>query len=289
MSIKTLGVIGAGTMGSGVAEVAALAHFEVLLHDICADTLKATMECIKEGLRQGVAEERFSAVEATEALACIHPRRDFDALQDADFIIEAVVERLEVKQGILKRLDQIVAPHVVLATTTSSLSVSAIASAIATPESVVGMHFFNPPPAFALVEIVRGELTSDEAVKTAYDLAISLQKVPIICNDTPGFLVNRISRAFFGEALRLFGEGIASVAEIDRIVRREGGFKSGPFEQLDFVGIDVDHTITVSLYERFRHDARFAPHPIQRKMVASGTLGRKTKKGFYTYKQGNAG
>jgi 3-hydroxybutyryl-CoA dehydrogenase len=284
LNIKTIGVIGAGTMGSGVAEVAATARFNVLLHDICAETLKATMECIKEDLRQGVTDGRLSTIEATEALARIHPRRDFDALQDADFVIEAAVEKLDVKQDILSKLDQIVAPHVILATTTSSLSVGAIASAIETPESVVGMHFINPPHAYALVEIVHGELTSDEAIKTAYDLAISLQKVPIICTDTPGFLVNRISRPFFGEALLLFDEGVASVAEIDRIVKLEGRFKTGPFERLDFIGIDVDYALTVSLYERFRRDPRFAPHPIQRKMAGSGTVGRKSRKGFYIYK-----
>ncbi len=271
-------------MGSGVAEVAATARFDVLLHDICPETLKATMECIKEDLRQGVADGRLTTIEATGALACIHPRRDFGALQDADFVIEAAVEKLEVKQDILRKLDQIVAPHVILATTTSSLSVGAIASAIETPDSVVGMHFFNPPHAYALVEIVRGELTSEEAVKTAYDLAISLQKIPIICTDTPGFVVNRIARPFFGEALRLFGEGVASVADIDRIVKLEGGFKAGPFEQLDFIGIDVDYDLTVSLYERFRRTPRFAPHAIQRKMATTGTVGRKSKKGFYTYR-----
>jgi 3-hydroxybutyryl-CoA dehydrogenase len=288
LTIKTIGVIGAGTMGNGVAALAAVSSFDVLLHDICPETLKATMHTIKGDFRQRVAEGRLSTIEATEALARIHPRHDFDDLQDADFVIEAAVEKLDVKQGILKRLDQIVAPHVILATSTSSLSITAIASATDTPESVVGMHFVNLPLGNALVEIVRGKLTSDNAVKTAYDLVINFQKIPILCNDTPGFIVNRIMRLFFGEALRLFDEGSATVAEIDRIVRLEGGFPMGPFELLDSIGIDTDIEVTAILYERFKRDARFAPHPFQQKMTESGTVGKKTTRGFYTYKSKSA-
>ncbi len=203
---------------------------------------------------------------------------------NADFIIEAVAEDLNVKKEIFKKLDAIVAPEAILTSNTSSLSISAIASLTKTPESVVGMHFFNPPALMKLVEVVRGRQTSDETTKTACDLALRMKKIPVVCKDTPGFIVNRVARPFYGEALRLLAEGVATVEEIDMIVKMEGGFKMGPFELMDLIGIDVNYAVTKSVYEQFFHEPRFRPHPIQRQMVEAGTLGRKTKKGFYTYK-----
>jgi 3-hydroxybutyryl-CoA dehydrogenase len=282
--IKTIGILGAGTMGGGIAQVAALSGFDVILHDISAEVLKSAMERIKADFRHSTDKGRLSATEATEALSAIHPRRNFGDMGNADFIIEAAIEDLNAKKEIFKELDAIVAPDVVLSTNTSSLSITAIASLTKTPESVVGMHFFNPPPLMKLVEVVRGKQTSDETAKTAYDLAMKMNKVPVLCKDTPGFIVNRIARPFYGEALRLLGEGVASVETIDKIVKLEGGFKMGPFELMDLIGIDVNHAVTKSVYEQFFHEPRFRPHPIQRQMVEAGTLGRKTKKGFYTYK-----
>jgi 3-hydroxybutyryl-CoA dehydrogenase len=283
MIIRTIGVIGAGTMGGGIAEVVALAHLDVVLHDVSAAMLKEAMERIKEAFRSGVRKGKITTTEATEALSCIHPRRNFQDVRDADFIIEAAAESLPVKQEIFRKLDAIVAPDAVLATNTSSLSVTAIAAATKTPESVVGMHFFNPPPVMRLVEVARGKQTSAEAIKTTCDLAVTLNKVPIVCRDSPGFIVNRIARPFYGEALRMLGEGVAPVGEIDRIIRLEGGFKMGPFELMDLIGIDVNYAVTNSLYEQFKREPRFQPHPIQRKMVEAGTLGRKTRRGFYPY------
>jgi 3-hydroxybutyryl-CoA dehydrogenase len=282
--IKTIGIVGAGTMGGGIAQVAALSGFEVILHDVSADVLKSAMERIKLDFRQSVDKGRLSATEATEALSAIHPRRNFGDMGNADFIIEAAFEDLNVKKEIFKKVDTIVAPDVILATNTSSLSITAIASLTKTPESVVGMHFFNPPVLMKLVEVVRGKQTSDVTAKTTYDLAVKMDKVPVLCKDTPGFIVNRVARPFYGEALRLLGEGVATVEEIDRIMKLEGGFKMGPFELMDLIGIDVNYAVTKSVYEQFFHEPRFRPHPIQRQMVEAGTLGRKTKKGFYTYK-----
>ena len=282
--IKTIGILGAGTMGGGIAQVAALSGFDVILHDISSDVLRSAMERIKADFRHNVERGRLSATEATEALSAIHPRRNFGDMGNADFIIEAAVEDLNVKKEIFKKLDAIVAPDVILATNTSSLSVTAIASLTKTPESVVGMHFFNPPTLMKLVEIVRGKQTSDDAAKMTYDLAMKMDKVPVRCKDTPGFIVNRVARPFYGEALRLLGEGVATVEEIDRIMKMEGGFKMGPFELMDLIGVDVNYAVTKSVYEQFFHEPRFRPHTIQRQMVEAGTLGRKTKKGFYTYK-----
>jgi 3-hydroxybutyryl-CoA dehydrogenase len=193
------------------------------------------------------------------------------------------VEDLDVKREIFRKLDQIAPPDGILATNTSSLSITSIASMTSTPESVIGMHFFNPPTAMRLIEIVRGRQTSEATVDRIREFALALKKTPVVCSDTPGFIVNRVARPFYGEALRLLGEGVAPVEEIDRIVRESGGFKMGPFELMDLIGIDVNYAVTRSVYEQFFHEPRFRPHPLQRQMVEAGTLGRKTKKGFYTY------
>ncbi len=282
--IKTIAIVGSGTMGTGIAQAAALAHFDVLLNDLSAEILKSGMEHIKEDLRKGVGRGQHTATEATEALSRIHPRKGFNDLSEADLVIEAAVEILEVKKEIFKKLDDIVAPEAILATNTSSLSVTAIASLTKTPESVVGMHFFNPAPQMKLVEIVRGAQTSHETVRLVSSVVTKMKKSPVVCRDTPGFIVNRVARPFYGEALRLLGDQVASVEEIDRIVRMAGGFKMGPFELMDLIGIDVNLAVTQSIFEQFYQEPRYRPHPIQRQMVQAGTLGKKTKKGFYTYK-----
>lgn len=280
---RTVGIIGAGTMGGGIAQVAALAGFDVLLHDVSGDALKASMERIKGDLRKSVQTGRATASDATGALTRIRPRREFNDLGAADVVIEAAVEDLEVKKEIFRALDQIVAPRAILATNTSSLSITSIGSLTKTPESVVGMHFFNPPAQMKLVEIVRGSQTSDETVRTVHEMALAMGKTPVFCSDTPGFIVNRVARPFYGEALRLLGEGTATAEEIDRIARLSGGFRMGPFELMDMIGIDVNYAVTKSVYEQFFQEPRFRPHPIQRRMVEAGTLGRKTGQGFYRY------
>jgi len=282
-TIRSVGVVGAGTMGSGIAQAAALANFDVLLYDSSPEVLKGVLDRIKADFRSAVERGRVDATDATGALSRIEVTRNIGEVGSTAFIIEAAVEDLAVKREIFKKLDNIVLPDAILATNTSSLSVTSIAALTKMPESVLGMHFFNPPTVMKLVEIVRGAATSDDAVKVATDLAVRMNKTPVVCRDTPGFVVNRVARPFYGEALRLLGEGVAPVEEIDRIVRLEGGFKMGPFELMDLIGIDVNYAVTLSVYEQFFHDSRFRPHPIQRRMVEGGTLGRKTKKGFYTY------
>lgn len=282
--IKTIGIIGAGTMGGGIAQVAALAGLEVILHDVSEEVLTSAMDRTGEDLRRNVEKGRLDSVQATETLSRIHPRKSFDDMATADFVIEAAIEDLRAKQEIFKKLNATVRPDVILATNTSSLSITSIAALTKYPASVVGMHFFNPPPLMKLVEVVRGKQTSDATAKSTAELAATMGKTPVVCRDTPGFIVNRVARPFYGEALRLLAEGIASVEEIDRIMKLEGGFKMGPFELMDLIGIDVNYAVTKSVYEQFFQEPRFRPHPIQRQMVEAGTLGRKTKKGFYTYK-----
>lgn len=281
--ITTIGVIGAGTMGSGIAEVAAGAGFRVLLNDVSQQALAAGMARIKQNLNRAVEKDRITAVVATEIYARIHAVATLAELQPADIVIEAVLEDVQVKRELFQNLDRLLGAEALLASNTSSLSITLLAAATDRGANVVGMHFFNPPSLMKLVEVVRGKQTSDATAQTTVELARRLGKIPVVCNDTPGFIVNRVARPFYGEALRLLGEGVAPVEVIDRIVRLEGGFKMGPFELMDLIGIDVNYAVTESVYEQFFHEPRFRPHPIQRRMVEAGTLGRKTKQGFYKY------
>ena len=281
--ISTIGIPGSGTMGGGIAEVAALADFNVLIYDVSADALQKGIERIKEDLARGVEKGRLTQQQSDRALGAIHIHSTLNPLSRSDFIIEAAVEDLAIKRELFKRLDDVLPAHAIMASNTSSLSITSIATATKRPASVVGMHFFNPPALMRLVEVVRGTQTSDETVAATKELADRLGKVAVVCKDTPGFIVNRVARPFYGEALRLLGEGVAPVEVIDRIVRLSGGFKMGPFELMDLIGIDVNYAVTKSVYEQFFQEPRFRPHPIQRQMVEAGTLGRKTKRGFYPY------
>jgi len=270
-------------MGRGIAQVAACAGLEVLLHDISAEALRDASLRIASEVRSNAARGHFPEDQVATALARIHPRRALHELAESDIIIEAAAEDLELKKELFRSLDRFARPHTILATNTSSLSVTALASLTHVPASVVGMHFFNPPMRMRLVEIVRTGRTSDETIKRTSDFARMMGKTPIICNDHPGFVVNRIARPFYGEALRLLGEGVSTVEEIDRIVRLSGDFRMGPFELMDLIGIDVNYAVTQSVYERSFFEPRFRPHPIQRQMVEAGMLGRKSGKGFYSY------
>lgn len=281
--ISTIGIIGSGTMGSGIAEVAALAGFNVIMNDVSRKALDSGLDRIKQDLNRSVEKDRITAVAATESLARIKASEDFSVLATADFVIEAAIEDLTIKRGLFQKLDSMLNPEAILATNTSSLSITSIAATVKRTGNVVGMHFFNPPPLMKLVEVVKGKQTSDETAAVTVELARRMGKTPVLCKDTPGFIVNRVARPFYGEALRLLGEGISSVEEIDRIVKLGGGFRMGPFELMDLIGIDVNYAVTKSVYDQFFHEPRFRPHPIQRQMVEAGTLGRKTKKGFYQY------
>ena len=280
---KTIGIVGAGTMGAGIAYVASLAEFEVLLHDLTGDILSRALRSIHQNLETAIEKGKLSSSVKSEILARVHPSTNFRDLADAEVIIEAALEDLTTKKSIFLRLDEMCREATILATNTSSLSVTALAAATKRPERVVGMHFFNPPHLMKLVEIVRGHETSEATLRETKELAKKLRKTPVFAKDTPGFIVNRIARPYYGEALRIFGEGIASIEEIDRILRTEGGFKMGPFELMDLIGIDVNYEVTKSIYEQTFHEPRYRPHRIQKQMVESGLLGKKTGRGFYDY------
>jgi 3-hydroxybutyryl-CoA dehydrogenase len=279
--IARVGVAGAGTMGAGIAQLACLAGFETRLHDPSAGALERGLERLRADLGRGVARGRWSERAAAEAEARLISAPALDDLAGAELVIEAAPEDLELKRALIERLEEVCGPRAVLATNTSSLSVSEIATGAEHPGRICGMHFFNPPALMKLVEVVAGERSSEPALAMVERVAERMERTPVRCADSPGFIVNRCNRPFTLESLRMAAEGVASHAEIDSVVR-EDGFPMGPFELMDLIGIDVNLEVARSFF-RQRAEPRWEPHPIQEQMVASGNLGRKTGRGFYEY------
>ncbi|QKG83872.1 3-hydroxybutyryl-CoA dehydrogenase [Kroppenstedtia pulmonis] len=275
-------VLGAGTMGSGIAQVMASSGMGVALYDVSGKALDKGIRMIRRNLDRQVSKRRISQEKAEQILSRIHPSTQLEEVASAKWIVEAVVESLEVKQDLLARVEQVVKQEAVLATNTSSLSVTAIAAGTQHPRRVVGLHFFNPAPVMPLVEVVAGKMTDPEVVEKAVEKVQSWGKDPVRVKDMPGFLVNRVARPFHSEAYRIVGDGIAKKSQLDRILR-SAGFKMGPFELQDLIGIDINYAASVSVYEGFFQDPRFRPHPDQRRMVDSGALGRKAGRGHYLY------
>ena len=283
MSVERIGVVGAGTMGAGIAQIACLGGFETVLYDLDDKALKRGVEMLRNGLRRGVGRARWSEQEATGAAARLHADVLLEALSDCEFVIEAAPEDLDLKRNLFDRLAGVCSEDAVLATNTSSLSVTAIAAAVPAPERVVGMHFFNPPALMKLVEIVAGDESGEPALELATEVAGRVERTPIRAHDGIGFVANRCARPFTLEALRMLGEGVATHEAIDRICRLGGGFRMGPFELMDLIGIDINYGVARSFAEQSFGEPRWRPHPIQARMVAARRLGRKTGRGFYAY------
>jgi 3-hydroxybutyryl-CoA dehydrogenase len=283
-----VGVIGAGTMGAGIAQLAARSGARTILHDPLPEALERGSRYARDGLAKEAAKGRLSSEEADAAAARIEPVDDLAAFAPCELVIEAAPERLELKHEIYARLSEIVSEECVLATNTSSLLVTAIAAGATHPERVVGMHFFNPAPIMRLLEVVAGEQSSAAALALAHATGEAMGKTVIRAHDGPGFLVNRCNRPFGLEALRLLQERIADIETIDRIVRLEGGFRMGPFELMDLVGIDTGFEISKSFFEQSFYEPRWQPSPISARYVAAGLHGRKTGRGYYDYSGGGS-
>jgi 3-hydroxybutyryl-CoA dehydrogenase len=280
---STIGVVGAGTMGSGIAQLAALAGARTLVHDAIPEGLERGIERLRGGLEKGAERGRWSAEEASAAADRVQAVDDLAALAPCALVIEAIAESLEAKRELFGRLAGIVDPACVLATNTSSLSVTDIAAAVPGPERVVGMHFFNPAPLMRLLEVVAGKLSGEEALALARGTGEAMGKRVIVASDGPGFLVNRCGRPFGLEAQRAVVEGLASIEQVDRICRLGGGFRMGPFELSDLVGVDVGFEVSKSFYAQSFGEPRWRPTLLAGRLAASGRHGRKAGRGWYDY------
>ena len=288
MGAANIAVVGAGTMGAGIAQLAATRGSVVHLIDVSGDAVQRGVEGIAKRLDRSLEKGRIDASQHAAILDRIipHPSLDglgTDDLGEVELAIEAAVERLDIKQEIFRHLERATSRDAVLATNTSSLSITKIARAVEHPSRVVGMHFFNPAVVMPLVEVIAGEASTTAAVDAAFDAASGWGKIPVRVKDTPGFIVNRVARGYYLEALRMLGEGVAGVDEIDAVMRTHGGFKMGPFELVDLVGLDVNFAVSTSVWEQLGKPARLTPHEIQQSLVNEGHLGRKTSRGFYSY------
>lgn len=280
-----IGVIGAGTMGAGIAQVAAQAGHKVVLTDTNSEQLLKAEKQINSSLDKLVEKGKFTEAFAKEVKANLSYSIHLYEHQDATLVIEAIIENLAVKHELFKQLEQIVAPNCVLASNTSSLSIASIGACLQNPSRFLGIHFFNPATLMPLVEVIPGVATEIQVTNFVEELITNWNKTVVVCKDTPGFIVNRVARPFYGEALRIYEEGIADFATIDWAMTQIGGFKMGPFTLMDYIGNDINYTVTETVFAAFYFDPRFKPSFTQKRHMEAGFLGRKSGRGFYDYSE----
>lgn len=284
--IKNVGIIGAGTMGSGIAQIAATANCKVKIFDLNQDALDKAKTALEKILNRLIEKGRIDATEKNRIQGNISYVSDMKSFSDADMTIEAIVENIDIKKKVFQELESIVSEDCIIASNTSSLSIASIASSLDKPERCVGIHFFNPAPLMKLVEVIPAIQTSEATLKTSVDTIKNWKKVVAVAKDTPGFIVNRVARPFYSESLRQYEEGIADFATIDWAMKEFGGFRMGPFELMDFIGNDVNYTVTETVFEAFYYDPRYKPAFTQKRFSEAGYLGRKSGKGYYDYSEG---
>jgi 3-hydroxybutyryl-CoA dehydrogenase len=275
-------VIGAGIMGAGIAQVAAQARHPVFLYDQKEGAANSALELMKKNFEILISKGKVSSEQVRDTLGRITIINDLTASKSATIVVEAIIENLAIKRSLFTKLEDIVSPECILATNTSSISVTAIANGLKHPERLVGMHFFNPVPIMKLVEVVSGLQTSKEVAQTIENLALTWNKIPVHAKSTPGFIVNRIARPFYAEALAMLQEQMAEIEIVDACIK-SAGFKMGPFELMDLIGHDTNFAVTSTVFEAYFYDRRFTPSIVQKEMVDGGLLGRKSGKGFYDY------
>lgn len=281
-----IGIIGAGSMGRGIAQHAATYGHEVVLVDIMEKTLNTAFEFIQKMINRSVEKGRLTDLEAKETISRIYCSTYISAVEHCDLVIEAVIEKIELKKSIFKEIESHVSKDAILASNTSSLSITDIAGSMKHPERMLGIHFFNPVPLMKLVEIIPAFQTDEKHVERCKNMIDSWMKFPVVAKDTPGFIVNKVARPFYSEALRIYEEGIASIAEIDKAMTEIGGFRMGPFSLMDYIGNDVNYAVTESVFAAFYYDARYKPSFTQKRLTQAGWLGRKSGKGYYDYIEG---
>jgi 3-hydroxybutyryl-CoA dehydrogenase len=288
MEIKTIGVIGAGTMGQGIAQVALQADLQVILADVTKEILDRAQGRIASGLAKGVEKGKLTEAQKGEMLKNLTVTTALSDCADADFVIEAAFEDFSVKKGIFEELDRVCKPDVILATNTSSISITKIGATTSTPARVIGMHFFNPVPVMRLVEIIRGLATEDKTVAVTHEMAQRIGKTAVEASDYPGFLANRILLPMINEAIYALMEGVGTAEAIDNVIRLGANHPMGPLALADLIGLDVCLAILRTLHEGFG-EPKYGPCPLLVRMVEAGFLGRKTGRGFYTYEEKRKG
>ena len=284
--MKKIGIIGSGTMGRGIAQVAATADCQVVVYDTNATALESSQQQLEKILNRLVEKGKIDQAKSDAVINNISHATELEGLAGCDLVIEAIIENLEIKKSVFQKLESIVSVDCIIASNTSSLSIASLAATLQKAERFIGIHFFNPAPLMKLVEIIPAIQTSADVTPASKAIIDSWGKLTVLVKDTPGFIVNRVARPFYGESLRIYDEGLANTATLDWIMKEIGGFRMGPFELMDFIGNDINYTVTETVFKEFFYDARYKPSFTQKRLSEAGLLGRKTGKGYYDYSEG---